>query len=162
MRLSEVIGRKIPLYVAFFLFTVGSVIFATAQSLPVVIHARALQGSGWRSINVLNEILVADITTLREWAVFIGLVSITFALRSVVGPVVGAFLSRGRVVTAEPILTAPLSASIGQYPRALVSTPLTCCDQVSPPDVFRAPAPTHASACLLSGHTRSREPAISS
>ncbi|KAM0744638.1 hypothetical protein ACQRIT_000022 [Beauveria bassiana] len=90
--LSEAIGRKIPLYVAFFLFTVGSVIFATAQSLPVVILARALQGSGCGGIDVLNEILVADITTLRERAFYIGLVSIPFALGSVLGPVVGALL----------------------------------------------------------------------
>ncbi|ATY61394.1 MFS transporter [Cordyceps militaris] len=90
--LSEVIGRKIPLYVAFFLFTAGSVIFATAQSLPVVIFARALQGSGCGGIDVLNEILVADITTLRERAFYIGLVSVPFALGSVLGPVVGALL----------------------------------------------------------------------
>ncbi|XWW94456.1 hypothetical protein V2A60_002399 [Cordyceps javanica] len=90
--LSEVIGRKIPLYVAFFLFTAGSVVFATAQSLPVVILARALQGSGCGGIDVLNEILVADITTLRERAFYIGLVSIPFALGSVLGPVVGALL----------------------------------------------------------------------
>ncbi len=90
--LSEVIGRKIPLYVAFFLFTAGSVIFATAQSLPVVIFARALQGSGCGGIDILNEILVADITTLRERAFYIGLVSVPFALGSVLGPVVGALL----------------------------------------------------------------------
>lgn len=90
--LSEVIGRKIPLYAAFFLFTAGSVLFATAQSLPVLILARALQGSGCGGIDVLNEILVADITTLRERAFYIGLVSIPFALGSVLGPVVGALL----------------------------------------------------------------------
>ncbi|KAJ4146883.1 hypothetical protein LMH87_001442 [Akanthomyces muscarius] len=90
--LSEVVGRKIPLYAAFFLFTAGSVLFATAQSLPVLILARALQGSGCGGIDVLNEILVADITTLRERAFYIGLVSIPFALGSVLGPVVGALL----------------------------------------------------------------------
>ncbi|KAM3445447.1 hypothetical protein MY3296_010192 [Beauveria thailandica] len=90
--LSEVIGRKIPLYAAFFLFTAGSVLFATAQSLPVVILARALQGSGCGGIDVLNEILVADMTTLRERAFYIGLVSIPLALGSVLGPVVGALL----------------------------------------------------------------------
>lgn len=90
--LSEVVGRKLPLYVAFFLFTAGSIVFATARSLPVVIFARALQGSGCGGLDVLNEILVADITTLRERAFYIGLVSIPFALGSVLGPVVGALL----------------------------------------------------------------------
>lgn len=90
--LSEVIGRRLPLYTAFFLFTVGSIVFATAQSLPTIILARALQGSGCGGIDVLNEILVADITTLQERAFYIGLVSLPFALGSVLGPVVGALL----------------------------------------------------------------------
>ncbi|KAJ4161633.1 uncharacterized protein LMH87_007661 [Akanthomyces muscarius] len=92
MALSELIERKIQLYTAFFLFAAGSVLFATAQSLPVLILARALQGSGCGGIDVLNEILIADVTTLGERAFYIGLVSIPFALGSVLGPVVGALL----------------------------------------------------------------------
>lgn len=91
--LSEVLGRKLPLYFAFFLFTTGAIIFATAQSLPIVIFARALQGTGCGGLDVLNEILVADITTLRERAFYIGLISIPFALGSILGPVVGALLT---------------------------------------------------------------------
>ncbi|KAM3565367.1 hypothetical protein ARSEF4850_001403 [Beauveria asiatica] len=63
--LLEAIGRKIPLYVAFFLFTVGSVVFATAQSLPVVILARALQGSGGLALLVVGAV---SLTLPLSWA----------------------------------------------------------------------------------------------
>ena len=105
--LSEVLRRKIPLCVAFFLFATGSVIFATAQSLAVLILARALRGSGCGGIDILNEILVAYITTLRERTFYVGLVSIPFALWSVIGPVMGA---AGRVcVLAMDRLDKPVA-----------------------------------------------------
>jgi MFS family permease len=90
---SDVLGRKLPLYVAFFLFGVGSIIFAVAPSMPVVVLGRAVQGLGGGGIDVLNEIIVADITTLRERAFYIGLLSIPMALGTILGPVLGAVFS---------------------------------------------------------------------
>lgn len=88
--LSDVLGRKIPLYVAFFLFFVGSIVFALAPSLPVIILGRAIQGLGCGGIDVLNEIIVADITTLKERAFYLGIFSIPMALGTVLGPILGA------------------------------------------------------------------------
>ncbi|KAK3984509.1 putative transporter C3H1.06c, partial [Cladorrhinum sp. PSN332] len=90
---SDILGRKLPLYVAFFLFSLGSVIFAVAPSLPVVILGRAIQGLGGGGIDVLNEIIVADITTLKERAFYIGLLSIPMALGTILGPILGAVFS---------------------------------------------------------------------
>ncbi|KAK4160329.1 major facilitator superfamily domain-containing protein [Cladorrhinum sp. PSN259] len=90
---SDILGRKLPLYVAFFLFSLGSIVFALAPSLPVVILGRAIQGLGGGGIDVLNEVIVADITTLRERAFYIGLLSVPMALGTIVGPVLGAVFS---------------------------------------------------------------------
>lgn len=43
---SDVIGRKIPLYIAMILFTIGSILFAVAPSITVVIAGRLIQGFG--------------------------------------------------------------------------------------------------------------------
>ena len=41
---SGVLGRKIPLYIAFFLFSVGSIVFALADTMSLVLGGRILQG----------------------------------------------------------------------------------------------------------------------
>ncbi|KAK2596767.1 hypothetical protein QQS21_006162 [Conoideocrella luteorostrata] len=91
--LSDIFGRKSPLYASFFLFALGSIVFAVAKSLSIVILGRALQGLGCGGIDVLNEIIVADITTLKERAFYIGLLSIPMAFGTVLGPILGALFS---------------------------------------------------------------------
>lgn len=91
--ISDIVGRKLPLYAAFFLFGLGSIVFAVAQSLPIVILGRAVQGLGCGGIDVLNEVIIADITTLKERAFYIGMMSIPMALGTVLGPVLGAAFS---------------------------------------------------------------------
>lgn len=46
LSISDAVGRKIPLYFAMVLFTVGSILFAVAQSITVVIVGRLIQGLG--------------------------------------------------------------------------------------------------------------------
>ncbi|KAI1098290.1 putative efflux pump antibiotic resistance protein [Jackrogersella minutella] len=91
---SDVVGRKLPLYVAFVLFGVGSIIFAVGKSLPVVILARVIQALGGGGLDVLNEVIIADITTLNERAFYIGLISIPMALGTILGPILGAVFSQ--------------------------------------------------------------------
>jgi MFS family permease len=54
---SDVIGRKPLLNAAFLLFALGSIVFATSRSMPVVIVGRAIQGLGGGGLDVLNEVL---------------------------------------------------------------------------------------------------------
>ncbi|KAI1759448.1 putative efflux pump antibiotic resistance protein [Hypoxylon sp. FL1150] len=91
---SDVFGRKLPLYVAFALFGIGSIVFALSQSLPVVIVGRVVQALGGGGLDVLNEVIIADITTLNERAFYIGLTSIPMALGTIFGPVIGASFSQ--------------------------------------------------------------------
>ncbi|KAI0835037.1 MFS general substrate transporter [Hypoxylon sp. FL0890] len=87
---SDIIGRKPLLYAAFLLFFVGSIIFATANSIGVLIAGRLVQGLGGGGLDVLNEVLICDITTLKERPLWIGLLSIPLAAGSILGPVLGA------------------------------------------------------------------------
>src|SRR6266702_4717227 len=64
--ISDTFGRKPPLYFAFLLFAVGSLAFALAQNMTTVIAGRVLQGLGGGGLDLLGEIIVADITTLQE------------------------------------------------------------------------------------------------
>nr|POE61017.1 efflux pump fus6 [Quercus suber] len=87
---SDAIGRKIPLYIAFTLFAVGSIVFGVAQTMPVVILGRALQGLGGGGLDVLNEVILADMTTLKERPLYVGLMAIPIAAGMITGPIMGA------------------------------------------------------------------------
>lgn len=87
---SDVLGRMIPLYSSFALFLIGSIVFATAKSMTVVIIGRLIQGLGGGGMDVLNEIIVVDITTLKERPLYIGILAIPMALGSIAGPLIGS------------------------------------------------------------------------
>lgn len=90
---SDVLGRKIALYTGFFLFTVGAIVFATSRSMSVLILGRVIQGLGGGGLDVLNEIIIADITTLKERPLYMGLMAIPMAIGTALGPILGALLS---------------------------------------------------------------------
>lgn len=91
--ISDVLGRKIPLYVSFVVFIVGSVVFALAGNMGVLILGRVLQGLGGGGLDVLSEVILADITTLKERPLYLGLFSIPMAGGAICGPIVGAALA---------------------------------------------------------------------
>ncbi|KAG9235259.1 major facilitator superfamily domain-containing protein [Amylocarpus encephaloides] len=76
--LSDVLGRKILLYAAFFFFGLGSIVFA---------------GLGGGGLDVLSEIILADITTLKERLLYLGLYALPIAGGGVCGPLIGAAIS---------------------------------------------------------------------
>lgn len=90
---SDIFGRKIPLYAAFALFGIGSIVFSVAHNMAVLIVGRVLQGLGGGGLDVLSEVIVADITTLQERAVYIGLLSLPMAAGCIAGPILGAVFS---------------------------------------------------------------------
>ncbi|KAI1826771.1 MFS general substrate transporter [Xylaria intraflava] len=91
---SDVIGRKPLLNAAFLLFAVGSIVFATANSMAVVIVGRLVQGLGGGGLDVLNEVLICDITTLKERPLWIGLLSVPLAIGTILGPILGALFTQ--------------------------------------------------------------------
>lgn len=90
---SDTFGRKPLLYVAFVFFIVGSLVFALAQNMPTVIAGRVLQGLGGGGLDVLGEIIVADITTLQERSLYLGIMALPITLGTILGPAIGALFT---------------------------------------------------------------------
>lgn len=91
--ISNEFGRKFPLYISIGLFFVGSIVFATAQNMGTIIVGRVLQGLGGGGIDVLVQVILADMTTLEERSTYLGLMAIPSAVGNIMGPTVGALFS---------------------------------------------------------------------
>jgi MFS family permease len=91
---SEVFGRKGPLYSSFIWFVLGSIIFAIAKSMPVLIVGRIVQGIGAGGLDVLGEIILVDMTTLKERPLYLGLFAIPMAGGVILGPIIGALCTQ--------------------------------------------------------------------
>ncbi|KAI0841172.1 MFS general substrate transporter [Hypoxylon sp. FL0890] len=91
--ISDVFGRKPPLYVAFLFFTTGALTFSLARNMTTIVVARIVQGLGAGGLDVLGEIIVSDMTSLRERPLYLGLMALPISLGSILGPTVGALFS---------------------------------------------------------------------
>ncbi|KAI6091737.1 MFS general substrate transporter [Hypoxylon rubiginosum] len=92
LSISDAVGRKIPLYFAMVLFTVGSILFAVAQSITVVIVGRLIQGLGGGGLDILQEIIIVDMTSLKERPMYLAIMALPIAVGSIMGPIIGALL----------------------------------------------------------------------
>lgn len=75
------------------LFAGGSITFALAHDMTTLIAGRALQGLGGGGIDVLAEIILADITTLEERSLWLGLMGIPIAVGNIMGPIISALFT---------------------------------------------------------------------
>ncbi|KAJ5465787.1 hypothetical protein N7530_009574 [Penicillium desertorum] len=91
--ISNEFGRKPPLYIPIGLFFIGSIVFATAQNMGAIIVGRVLQGLGGGGIDVLVQVILADMTTLEERSTYLGLMAIPSAVGNIMGPTVGALFA---------------------------------------------------------------------
>jgi MFS family permease len=84
-----VIGRKHVLYVAIALFGLGCIVFAAAKDMSTIIVGRLIKGLGAGGLDVLQTIILCDITTLKERARWLGVLSAANAVGVVTGPFIG-------------------------------------------------------------------------
>lgn len=75
------------------LFAIGAVVFSTAHNMPVLIAGRLIQGLGAGGLDVLEEVILADITSLKERPLYLGLLAVAIAAGTISGPILGAVLS---------------------------------------------------------------------
>lgn len=88
-KLSDIWGRKPVILLANVVFLVGSLLCAVSVSITMLIWSRVLQGVGGGGLVILVNIVISDLFSMRERAKYFGLVGMTWALASAVGPVLG-------------------------------------------------------------------------
>jgi EmrB/QacA subfamily drug resistance transporter len=97
-KLSDIYGRK-PFYLlAISLFVVGSLACTFSQSMYELAAFRALQGLGAGGLMSLAFTIIADIVSPRERAKYQGYFMAVFGTSSVLGPVLGGFLSGQKTI----------------------------------------------------------------
>lgn len=92
-KLSDLYGRRLFYQIAVAVFLVGSVLSGMSQSMGQLIAARALQGIGAGALVPLGMTIIGEIFTIRERARMQGLFSGVWGLSSIIGPLVGGFIT---------------------------------------------------------------------
>ena len=91
-RLADIYGRKRMLLIAIGLFLLGSLMCGFAGGMVSLIAFRVLQGTGAGGLVPLAQTVVGDMYTPVERARVQGYLSSVWAVGSIVGPLLGAFL----------------------------------------------------------------------
>lgn len=87
--LSHVFGRQSVLLVALTFFTAGAIIGGVANNFTVLLVGRSIQGVGGGGMSALTYVIVTDMVSLKERGKWFGLITMQWALGSVLGPVIG-------------------------------------------------------------------------
>lgn len=113
-KLSDVFGRAEALLFSLSLYSMGYACVATATSLQTLIGGIILQSAGNTGVQVLQSIIIADLTTAKWRGLVISLVNLPYLINfAVAGPLVDAVMqsSGWRVGYGMWILIVPLAAA---------------------------------------------------
>lgn len=91
--LSDVFGRRALLLLSLIAFGAGTLVCApVAHGFPVFFAGRALQGVGGGGIVTMGQVIYADIVPLRQRPKYFSIVLVSWALGTVLGPLVGGYV----------------------------------------------------------------------
>lgn len=89
---SDMIGRKLPLYFGLIVFLAGSLGCALAPDIDVLIAFRVVQGIGASSVMVIPRAIIRDLHTGVEAARLMSLVMLVFSVSPILAPLAGSAL----------------------------------------------------------------------
>jgi EmrB/QacA subfamily drug resistance transporter len=92
-RLGDLFGRKLVFQAAVTFFVAGSVLCGVAQSMAMLVGARALQGIGGGAITVTATALIGEVIPLRDRGRYQGALGAVFGVTTVIGPLLGGYFT---------------------------------------------------------------------
>lgn len=92
-KLSDVYGRR-PFYIfGLIMFMIGSAVCGQAQTMLTLVLARAVQGIGAGAMMSMPRATVGDIFNPKERGRWMGVIGAVFGLSSILGPVIGGWIT---------------------------------------------------------------------
>ncbi len=91
-KLGDRHGRKLLLEASLAIFLSASALCGIAQSLPMLIVSRAVQGAAAGGLMTLAYAVVGDLVSPRERGRYQGYIMATFAAAAAIGPLIGGLL----------------------------------------------------------------------
>ena len=92
-KLSDIYGRRLLYQIGIGIFLLGSILSGMSDTMTQLIIFRAIQGLGAGALVPLGMTIIGDIFTLEERAKMQAYFSGVWGLSSVVGPIVGGFIT---------------------------------------------------------------------
>lgn len=97
-KLSDLFGRRIILLIGVAVFVIGSLLSGTSGSVTELVAWRALQGIGGGIITANAFTIIGDLFAARERGRWQGMIGAVFGLSSLIGPLLGGWLTDGQPV----------------------------------------------------------------
>ncbi len=97
-KMSDLFGRRIMLLLGVTVFTVGSLFSGMAGTVDQLIIWRAFQGIGGGIITANAFTIIGDLFAARERGRWQGLIGAVFGLSSIIGPLLGGWLTDPHVI----------------------------------------------------------------
>jgi len=97
-KLSDLFGRRLLLTSGIVIFVLASMLSGVAQNIDQLIAYRALQGVGAGILMANAFAIIGDLFDARERGKWQGIFGAVFGLSSLVGPLLGGFLTDGHAI----------------------------------------------------------------
>lgn len=94
-KLGDILGHKKLFIAAIALFVAGSVIGGVADNMSWLIVGRAIQGAGGGGLMIQAMSIITVLISARERAKYSWIFAVVFTVPSVIGPILGGWLTTG-------------------------------------------------------------------